>query len=65
MRCLCPRRNPSTRVYISDIKDGKLYILKEKTEVNQKRALIRAMPWAYGSAFPYLPGTVFPGILEE
>ena len=46
MRCLCPRSGIQVLEYISGIKDGKLYILKEKTEVNQKGALTRAVQWA-------------------
>lgn len=65
MRCLCPRSGIQVLEYISGIKDGKLYILKEKTEVNQKGALTRAVQWACESDFPYLPKTVFPGILEK
>ena len=65
MRCLCPRSGIQVLEYISGIKDGKLYILKEKTEVNQKGALTRAVQWACESDFPYLPKTVFPRNLRE
>lgn len=62
MRRLCPRRNPSTRVYIGHIRWGMIHIKRKdrgKSEGSTNQSC------AYGSDLSRLLKTVFPGILEK
>lgn len=45
---------------------GELYVLEEKTQVNQKGSLTRAVLWALmGLAFHNGPKTVFPDVSKK